>query len=555
MMSKRITTERKSEHQENPALAGSAADEEEAAVIGVAIGPTAAELAALRAADDLVAADLQVESTDELATKTTRGAAWTMASSVIIQGALLVQALIVPIFLTPNDYALWALVFVVAIIGLQLRDLSLGLKLVADRKRSPEEAFRIAFTLEVLLGIGGFIVIAAAAPVLAAVYHNRELFWLTLALAPASFGGVIALPQYVLTRDMRFAARAVRVSISTVIEIAAVIAAAAAGWGVWALVVSVHASLVMLLITLWPIARVRPGFVWDKAAFREYLDFGWPLWAASLCLAAFNFAVVNALTILFEATIVGYYQRVWTIISASWMINMQVIGALYPAVVRVGLQLDTLRRTFAVVNRLVQSVTAPIAMALIFFGPSLVLVWGKDWAGLGPYAQATAAFFLIGSLALDWENYYRVKGDTKPMFLIFLLLLAFLPVFLGLVIVLGEPGIWIAIVAVAVYLYVIRAYYARKLLGHVSALRAAWRQMALATVSFCVPWILLQLVGNPFASMAWPTNLVLMGVCGSAVGFVAYAAGILAVERRLGTFAWNAFRGRPTGGLHALLAD
>lgn len=497
--------------------------------------------------------DLRIADKDDLTKRTSRGAGWSLVSSIVVQSSFVLQAFVLPFFLSPEDYALWALAYVVAFIGIQLRDLSLGMKVVQDKDRSRTDAFKVAFTLECMLALVGIVVIAAAAPLLGALHGSATLTVLILALAPSALGGVISLPQWILMRDMRFAAKGIILSVASLVSIGSTLAAAVAGWGVWAIVVSIYATYGMLLLLLWPVARIRPGFAWDRAAFRQYLSFGWPLWAASLSLGLFNLIVVNALAWIFDPEIVGYYQRVWTLISASWMINMQMVGTLYPAVVRVGLQIDVLRRTYVVVNRLVMTMLSPIAGMLAVFGSALVMVWGPEWEGFGPYLQVTAAFFVFGSLAIDWENYYRAKGDTKPMLVVYLLLLAFLPIFLALVIVFDEPGIWVAIVLVSIYLYAARSFFAQRLLGRVSALRAVWAQLLTSAGAFVAAWG----IATALDVSSWtPFGLdgeIAFGLVGSALGWVLYVPLVLLTQRKLAGFTLNAVRGRPTGGLKSLL--
>ncbi|MCC7077496.1 MAG: oligosaccharide flippase family protein [Acidimicrobiia bacterium] len=544
-------------HEPVPETDGDGADApahspaEEAIVIGAGIDAMGAEDVAER----IVAEDLRLEDKGDLAKRTSRGAGWSLMSSIVVQSSFVVQAFVLPFFLSPADYALWALAYVVAFIGIQMRDLSLGMKVVQDKDRSREDAFRVAFTLESMLGAGGALVIAAFAPILGLVHGSTTLTVLVLALAPSAFGGTIALPQWMLMRDMRFAARGIALALSTMISIACTLWAAISGWGVWSIVVSIYVSQVMLLVLLWPIARIRPGFKWDRQAFRQYLDFGWPLWAASLTLGFFNFVVVNALAMLFDAQVVGYYQRVWTLIGASWLVTMQMASALYPAVVRVGLQAETLRRVYVVVNRLIMTMMTPIAFTLAFFGAALATVWGPEWADFGPYVQVTATFFVFGSLAIDWENYYRAKGNTRPMFIVYLLLVAFLPVFLGAVLLLGEAGIWVAIALVSIYLYIARSHFAQKLLGRVSVLIAVWQQLVTAGLVFGAAWLVASALDMSSWSLFGLGGEVTFGILGAVIGWTIYVPFVLLTQRRLARFVFNAVRGKPTGGLRSLLAS
>jgi lipopolysaccharide exporter len=487
-----------------------------------------------------------LEADHDLAGTVGRGAVWAALAGVIVQGTTLSQAVILrlPGFLTAEQFGVFATAYAVAFIGFQLRDLSLGLKYVQDTERDERDAFNVAFTLETLLGLIGATAIVLAAPVLGWLYGDREITLVALGLAPFAFAGMLALPEYILTRELRFRTKAVRMMLTAVVTLGVTLLAAWNGYGAWSLVIGSWTNLALLLLTLWPVVRRVPRFRWDREANRSYLSFGWPLWAASLCLGLFNLAVIAAVGIIFDdLVIVSYYALVWSIIEVSYKINLQLTMTLYPAICRMGTEIQRLRRTFTAVNRLTMTVSAPIGAVLVFFGPDLVRVLDESYWGAGPYLQAVGSFFVLGTLAFDWEDYYRARGNTKPLFLIALWLLAFLPFYVTLVAVFGVPGIWASIVMTGIYLYVIRSIYVRRLLGDVSAVRAAWVQIVAAAGCGAVGWGVRTALGGGVGPM----------VVGVAVGGVCYAALMTAFQRRLVTFGLNVLRRRPTGGLAALL--
>ena len=480
-----------------------------------------------------------------LATKVSRGVGWNLITGLIVELLTLAQFLILPIFLSPADYGIYGIAAGIAFVGFMLRDFSLGMKFVQDTERDRQRAFDIAFTLELLLGIGGTIIIAAAAPLVGWAYGDSQLTWVVLAMAPFAFAGMLALPEYILIKDMRFFTRMLRQTATHVVSFAVTIWAAWAGYGVWALVIGLPVNMFMMLVTLWPVVRFWPHLVWNKADFKQYLNFGWPLWAGSLCLAGFYLGVINMLTVVFGFAIAGFFQRIWRLIEFSYRLNIRTTHAVYPAVVRIGQDLPRLRGAHIVINRLTMLVSAPIGFALIFLAPDLIRIWPSDWWAAAPFFQVVGVFFVFGTLAFDWDTYYRAAGDTKPMFLIWLYLLGFLPVILVLVWAFGEPGLWAAIVMLSLYVYLVRSYYARKLLGNVSALAAAWRQIVFAAVAGAAGWATAWALGGGL----WP------GIAGLAVLLAVFGAAMLVTERRLVGFFLKAARGKPTGGIKALLAD
>lgn len=489
------------------------------------------------------AARVSEHDSSPIHTKVSRGVGWNMLAGVVIEAATLTQFLILPMFLSPDDYGIYGLAAGIAFVGFMLRDFSLGMKFIQDREQERQHAFDTAFTLEMLLGAAGFVFVALAAPVAGLAYGNPEVFWIVLAMAPFAFAGALALPSFVLIRDLRFAVSAVRTIIQQVVTLAATLLAAWAGLGTWAIVIGMPVNMVMLAVTLWPIVHIRPHFVWDREAFRKYMKFGWPLWAGSLCLAAFYLIALNAVMALFGLAIAGFFQRVWRLIEFSYRLNMRSQAALYPAVCRVGTERERLRRVFTVVNRSMMLVSAPVGIVLMLFSPDLVTIWPGDWQGVAPMFQAVGTFFIFGTLAFDYDVYYRAEGNTMPLFVIQGWLLAFLPGFLALVWQFGETGLYAAIVLVGIYIYLIRSHFARKLLGPVSALRASWKEICAAIVAGGIGYAVSVVLGGGLVP----------GIAGIAVMGVIYLGTMVVVEWPLVGFLLTAVRGGQTGGLAALV--
>lgn len=495
-------------------------------------------------AADYEVADRAAEGEDVSKT-VSRGMMWNMLAAGIVEVATLIQFLILPVFITPEERGNYAIAAAVAFLALQLRDFSTGLKYIQDRERPREDAFNVAFSLELLLALAGLVIIAACAPILGAAYNDSELTWLVLAMAPLGLGALAGLPEYHMVRNMDFRSRFWRLSIAQLSSVVATIWAAAAGWGVWALVIGFPVGMVVSLFTLWPGQRLRPRFVWDMKAYREYFSFGWPIWLASIFIFLFLFLATNAITILFGVAVVGFFSVAWRIVELQYRLNLKSTLALYPAVVNRRGDLASQARLFVVSNKIMMAISAPVGVVLVFFSRDLVTFWKPDWGPVVPFMQAVGAFFVLGTLAFDWDVYYRARGETKPMSKLTGALDLTLPVFLVVLIVMGVPGIYVSIVAIGFWLYVVRSYYARKLLGKVSAVRSAWAIVAAAVATGALGWAVTYALGGGL----W------YAFVGLAVFALLYAGSLFLVERKLVMFAIGALLGRHTGGLKALVGD
>jgi len=495
-------------------------------------------------AADFEVADREAEGEDVRKT-VSRGMLWNLLAAGVVELATLVQFLILPVFITPEQRGNYAIAASVAFLVIQVRDFSTGLKYIQDRTRPRDEAFNIAFSLEAVMAAVAMVAFAVAAPLLGLAYGDSQLTLLVLAIAPLGFGGVVGLPEYHMVRNMDFRSRFWRMSVAQLAGVAATIAAAANGWGVWSLVVGQPVMMVVALFTLWPGQGLRPRLMWNRPAFREYFDYGWPIWAASIFIFLFLFIATQAITIMFGVAVVGFFSVAWRIVELQYRLNLKSTLALYPAVVNRRGDLASQARLFKVSNKIMMAISAPVGVVLIAFSPGLVSIWKPDWAAVVPFMQAVGVFFVVGTLAFDWDVYYRARGETKPMTKLTGALDLTLPFFLGLLLVMGVPGIYLSIMLIGVWLYVVRSHYARKLLGRVSALRSAWTLVLSAGVTGAAGWGVTYALGGGLPATA----------VGIACFGVLYLASLFLVQRRLVMFALGSLLGRETGGLAALVGD
>src|SRR3954447_4815884 len=122
-------------------------------------------------------------SRDELAGRTVRGVAINVVFLLIIEGATLAQGLIVARLLGPSEIGLYGIVSITATTLIALKRVGIDEAYVQQDEADQEAEFQRAFTLELALACVFALLIAIAAPVLAAVYGEERLLPLTLAVA------------------------------------------------------------------------------------------------------------------------------------------------------------------------------------------------------------------------------------------------------------------------------------------------------------------------------------------------------------------------------------
>ena len=187
---------------------------------------------------------------------TVRGLAWmagqTMAVKVFSVGSQLLLAWL----LTQEDFGLLGMVSPLFAIASILQQIGLSQILIARQARF--DRWRHAATwLSTTMGVGGFVFAAAAAPVVARLYHQPGLVPLILVMGLGlPVGSVITVPLAKMQIDLRFGAIAGIGLLNTVLSTAATLLLAWRGWGPYSIAVGQIVAGLLNAAFYWSLAGV-----------------------------------------------------------------------------------------------------------------------------------------------------------------------------------------------------------------------------------------------------------------------------------------------------------
>ncbi|WP_150308248.1 lipopolysaccharide biosynthesis protein [Planctomonas psychrotolerans] len=196
---------------------------------------------------------------DNLGRKAGRGVLHTLGGQWSRTLLLLVSTVVLARLLEPNEFGLLAMVTSVVGIADVLRDFGLTaailqLKTISDRLWS------MLFWLSLTFGGICMVLVAAASPLIAALYDEPRLVAITLILAPTLLLNGMMLPlQARLQRQLRFGVIAVLDVVSTAVGVSLAIVTALLGGGVAALIVLNVAVVVTRLIGMFILAKAPIG--------------------------------------------------------------------------------------------------------------------------------------------------------------------------------------------------------------------------------------------------------------------------------------------------------
>jgi O-antigen/teichoic acid export membrane protein len=327
---------------------------------------------------------------EDLKERTIRGGSargLALAANFLIRvGSLTVLARL----LEPKDFGLLGMVTAFTGVLSLFRDFGLSAAAV-QRPTVTNEQSSTLFWINVVVGALLTVTSASLAPLVSAFYHEPRLFWVTIVVAVAFFfNGAGVQHAVLLQRQMRFTALALIDLASWFLSNAIAIAAAKAGYGLWALV----SITVMLPLTstigLWIAAAWVPGKPHRGVGLRSMTRFGGTLTLNGLVLYVASNCEKVLLGRFWGAQALGIYGRAFQLIRIPTdNLNSAVGDVAFSALSRLQDEPDRLRRYFLKGYSLVLALTLPITVACALFADDLVFVL------LGPRWTATAKIFRL----------------------------------------------------------------------------------------------------------------------------------------------------------------
>ncbi|WP_028059694.1 oligosaccharide flippase family protein [Candidatus Solirubrobacter pratensis] len=352
---------------------------------------------------------------DGLRVATARGGVVNAAFLSGAEGLVLVQGLLATALLGPDAIGLYGVVSTTAMTIVALRRVGIDEAFVQEQAADERAEFERAFTVELALGLVCALLIAALAPLLAALYDDDRLLGLTLAVAYLPVAFALQAPQWVFFKRMDY----VRLrSLQAIVPLGTVLVAVPlllAGVGVWALVIGPLCGNAAAVAAAWRVSPYRLRLRPERDAARRYLRFSWPVFvtaATALLVAQGQIAVFGVSDGLAAA---GYITLATTLTRYVDRADQILATTIYPAIVRVRERVDVLEELFAKANRLTLMWAFPFGAGFALFGADLVrFVLGDEWDGAIVLLGGLAVAGAIQQVGYNWFAFYRARGESWP---------------------------------------------------------------------------------------------------------------------------------------------
>ena len=296
--------------------------------------------------------------------------------------------------LAPEDYGLMAIVSVILGLASMFADLGMNSAYV-QRKDVTQEQRSSLYWLNVAMSACLAVLLVAISPLVATFYGDPRLS--PLIMLSASTIVFIALGQQVkmsAEKELRFAGVVSLSLIASLIGFAVAILAALAGWGVYALVVSVIAGAALSSAFYWFFVADgwRPMWRLRKDDIQSFLGFGSATVGNNVASYLGRSADIFLGGRLLGASDLGLFSVPRTLVlELGGMVNAIVTRVGFPLIAKVQSDIDRVRSIYLKTMNMTAATNAPLYIGIAFFAPDIVtLVLGEGWEKSGELFRVLA---------------------------------------------------------------------------------------------------------------------------------------------------------------------
>ena len=371
-----------------------------------------------------------------------RGTIVNSAFQLGLAGLGLLRRLVVAAFLTQSEFGLWGIVLTTVLTLSWLKQIGVADKYVQQNEPDQEAAFQKAFTMELIVSLAFFAIVAAALPAYALAYGRWQIVAPALVLALSVPISAFESPIWIPYRRMQFVRQRVLSAVDPVVSLVATVALAVAGAGYWSLVLGVVAGSLSggALATVTSAYRLRLRI--DRETARSYASFSWPLFGGGIS----TLLVVQGAVLVSNRAVglagLGAIGLAASITSFADSVDGIIGQALYPAVCAVSHRKDKLLEAFVKSNRLALVWAVPFGVGLALFSSDLVhYAFGPRWHSAAALLGAMGLIAALSQIAYNYSVFLRAVNETRPMFRLALLgVLSFALVTAPLILAFGLTG-------------------------------------------------------------------------------------------------------------------
>lgn len=354
----------------------------------------------------------------DLARRTARSGAVTIASQGIKFLAGMAATIALARLLTPRDYGLIGMVAVVTGFISMFKDLGLSAATIQKEEITADQISTL-FWVNVGVSLVVMLLTVAIAPGVAWFYGESRLTLITIGFAAGFlFGGLTVQHEALLRRQMRFGALAATEIISIAVGLIVSVTLAWRGAGYWSLVANQLVQGLTYAIGVWIVSGWRPGKPMRHSGIRSMLAFGRNLTGFHM-VNYFARNLDNMLIGRFWGSVpLGLYAKGYQLLLLPIdQINSPIAAVAVPALSRLTKTPERYRTAYLRILEKIAMVTMPGMAFMIATSDWIVyLVLGPKWMSVSPIFALLGIAGMVQPILNTAGWLYITQGRTHQMF-------------------------------------------------------------------------------------------------------------------------------------------
>lgn len=352
---------------------------------------------------------------DNLKKQTASGVKWVFISSVTQRILSFGSTVILARILSPADFGLFALAFVM-IDGFGIFK-SLGFdSALVRRKDDISKAANTAFFLIPAMGMILFVVLFFIAPFGAKFLGNPSVTNVIRALAFIFVIGCFGkVPQTILYRDMKFKYKSIAEISAQFVYVSTAVILALNKFGVWSLVTGYILKNLVQISIEWYFSKWRPKFEFDKSIAWDMFHFGKFVLAGGIIWFLYNNLDNIIVGKFLGITMLGFYALSMNI---SNFLNDYLFGKIgmimYPAYSKIQEDSREVKRIMLKALKYISIIIFPFSFGICMFAPDILcIIFGKKWLPAAGILRILTFVGMLRSLGSSIWPVFLAKGKSK----------------------------------------------------------------------------------------------------------------------------------------------
>lgn len=335
---------------------------------------------------------------------------WKLFERSSVQGISFLVSILLARILAPSDYGTIALILVFINLANVIIDGGFNQALIQKKEISEidfSSIFCVSFAFSVLI----YMLLFIAAPTISAFYSMPQMTSIIRVLALSMpFYAINSIQRAILSREMQFKQLFKSSLIATITTGAIGIGMAYKGYGVWALVCSNMASVIIITFVMFFTVKWRPQFQFSKDSFSKLFGFGWKIFASNMLISLFVNTRSLIIGRLYTPQMLAFFDRgkqFPTIIMDN--INASLQSVLFPAF---SSEQDKREHVKVMVRRSIKTsslIIFPLMLGLFVIAKPLIgLLLTDKWADAVPFLQIFCIAYLV--MPMQIANMEAIKS-------------------------------------------------------------------------------------------------------------------------------------------------